>query len=234
MFRKLLLLTIVPLTFSSATTLSELLSAVQDTLTKYESDGTAIEKPYTYNKILYYYRYGKLYASYALYNQAAEMLEMASCAAAPLDCSPYKYFVKAIHPVNYKYLRKHYPILTARLETSYNAYAEWWIGKQKGLEDFQEFKNLEAILRANFYKAWKEFLKVAKRPIYFQISKNLTPADLFLLSLLKTSCKQGLIKRMVFYGDENDYRILLHDGLIDYRVSFKPYTCPYNDFLVVY
>lgn len=234
MFRKLLLLTIVPITLSSATTLSELLSAVQDTLTKYESDGTAIEKPYTYNKLLYYYRYGKLYASYALYNQAVEMLEMASCAAAPLDCSPYRYFIKALHPINYKCLRKNYPILTARLETSYNAYAEWWIGKQKGLEDFREFKNLESILKADFYKSWKEFLKVAKRPIYFQISKNFSLADLFLLNLLKTSLNQGLIKHITFYGDENDYRILLHDGLIDYRIPFKAYNCPYNDFLVVY
>jgi len=234
MFRKLLLLTIVPISFTSATSLSELLSAVQNTLTRYETDGTAVEKPYIYNKILYYYRYGKLYAADALYNPAVEMLEIAACTAAPVDCSPYKYFIKALHPKTYRCLLKNYPILTARLETAYNAYAEWWIGKQKGLNDFKEFKNLEVVLKTDFYKAWREFFKVAPRPIYFQISKDITLADKFLLNLLKDAYRQGLIKQIIFYGDVNDYRILLHSGLINYRVQFKPYQCPYNDFVVVY
>ena len=234
MFRKLLLITVTPITFTFAATLSELLDSVQTTLSQYESDGRAVEKPYVYNKMLNYYRYGKLYASYALYKPATEMLNMAACAAAPFDCSPYKYFVRAIHPQNYYFLRKNYPILTARLETAYNAYAEWWIKKYRGIEEYNEFKNLESILRSDFLTVWGDFLKVAKRPIYFQINKKLTDADRFLLEVLKFSCRQGLIKRLVFYGDKGDFIELLHRGLLSYSVIYKPYNCPYTDFLVAY
>lgn len=234
MLKKVLLLTVVPIALAPAATLTELLGTVQDTLTRYESDGTALTKPFEYNKMLNYYRYGKLYASYALYKPATEMLELASCTAAPLDCRAYKYFVKALHPENYRYLRNRYPILAAKVETSYNAYASWWIGKRNGEGDYSEFKNLEAVLRSDFLSSWRDFLKVAKRPLYFQISKKINDADRFLLTVLKASCRKGWIKKMVFYGDKGNYLELLHSGLIDYRVGYRPYNCPFNNFLVVY
>ena len=234
MLRKLLSALLFSVALASSATLSELLDAVQDIVTKYESDGTAVENPYLYTKVLEYYRYGKLYASYNLYEPAVEMLELAACSAAPVDCNPYRYFVSAVHPTNYYYLRRYYPVLAALVETSYNAYAQWWINKQLGKEEYTEYKHPEFILKEKFLPAWEAFLRVEKKPIYFLIHKELTMPDRFLLFLLRSSKRLGLIKKMVFYGDKGDYLYLLHNGLIDYSVVFKPYNCPYHDFIAVY
>lgn len=234
MLRKLLSAFFFSITLASAATLSELLDAVQNIVTKYESDGTAVENPYLYTKVLEYYRYGKLYASYNLYDPAVEMLELAACSAAPIDCKPYRYFVRNIHPQSYYFLRKNYPVLAALVETSYNAYADWWINKQLGKEEYKEYKHAEFIVKDKFLPTWEAFLKVEKKPIYFILHKRIDMADRFLLSVLRNSKRLCLIKRIVFYGDRADYLALLHSGLLDPSVEFKPYKCPYHNFLAVY
>ncbi len=234
MLRRLISALLLPFALASAATLSELLDAVGDIVTKYESDGTAVENPYLYTKVLEYYRYGKLYASYNLYEPAVEMLQLAACSAAPIDCKEYRYFVSALHPNNYSYLRRYYPVLAAEVETSYNAYAQWWINKQLGKEEYTEYKHPEFILKEKFLPAWAAFLRVSKRPIYFVLHKNFGLPDRFLLMVLNYSYRRGWIRKMVFYGDRGDFLYLLHNGLLDYRVVFKPYSCPYNDFIAVY
>ena len=235
MVKKLLLTIVVPISLSFSATLSELLNTVQNIVTDYEASGKAVQYPYLYTKIYQYYRYGKLYTSYGLDQPAISLLEMAACSAAPIDCSPYKYFTRNLTYKSFGALLKKNPVLTAKVETSYNAYAEWWIRKRfSGEETYKLFKNLETILKKDFLDAWAEFLKTADKPIYFQISKSLKAEDLFLLDVLNNSLRLGLIKKISFYGDKGDYLALLHEGLIPPTVEYHPYRCESYDFLLVY
>ncbi|RTZ68096.1 MAG: hypothetical protein DSZ30_04720 [Aquificaceae bacterium] len=235
MAKKFLLLILVSLELGFSTTLSELLNTVQDLVTDYETSGKAIRYPYLYTKISQYYRYGKLYTAYGLEKSAINLLELASCSATPIDCSPYKYFTRNLHPKSFSQLFKKNPVLTAKVETSYNAYAEWWINKKfSNDETYHSYKNLENILKKDFLDAWAEFLRTADKPIHFQVSKSLKPADLFLLDILYNSYRLGFIKKITFYGDKGDYMRLLHEGLIPYTVQYQPYNCTNYDFLVVY
>jgi len=235
MAKKFFLLTFISLGLGFSASLSELLNTVQDLVTDYETSGKAICSPYLYTKLSQYYKYGKLYTAYGLEKPAINLLELASCSATPIDCSPYKYFTYNLHSKSFNQLFKKNPVLTAKVETSYNAYAEWWINKKFSGEDtYQTYKNLETILKKDFINSWTKFLKTADKPIYFRVSKSLKPADLFLLEILYNSYRLGFIKRVTFYGDKGDYIRLLHEGLISPKVEYQPYDCTNYNFLAVY
>jgi len=236
MLKKLLLVATGFCSLSFSTTITELLNSVQDILTDYETTGKAEEYPFVYTKIYEYYNFGKLYASYGLVKPAEKMLELAQCNAVPIDCSLNLYFKRNVNYKTYYAVLKNYPILLAEVETSYNAYADWWINKYlKKEEEFQDNPNIETKLKEKFFTYWVTFLKVAPKPIYFQISKTPTEGDIFLIHELFNALKLGYIRRIDFYGDEDSYRDLIYNGLISpYAVKFHPYTCKVNNFLLVY
>jgi len=222
MLKKILALAIFSMGFANAATLTELLNIVQNELTDYEQQGLALEHPYVYTKLKNYYRYGKLYASYALETQAVELLSMASCSVAPLDCNPHKFLLRNM-PINYFYLYKQkMPIVLANLETAYNAYAEWWIGENiKGGDIYKEYQNLGGILREDFYKAWQTFLTSVPKPVPFFITKRLQDNDLFLLAMLRVAYYNGWVKEIKFCGDKGDLIYLVQKGFLPPQTKFK-------------
>ncbi len=232
--KTILFLSLTGTVFSA--TLTELLDTVQRLITEYETQGKALTEPYVYNKLLNYYNFGKIYTAYMLDKQAEEMLSLASCSALPVDCKSHKYFVKNLDYQSYLYALRTMPVLLANVETAYNAYAEWWIGKRNSNNDvYDEYKNLESTLKEKFLNAWKAFLLTMPKPIQFQISKNPEFNDLFLLAMLKTAYYQGWIKKIVYYGDWANYRELTVKKWLPYTTQFKKYEKRYTkDFIFVY
>ncbi len=234
MLKKFVLGLFAGIGLSGAATLTELLNSVQNEITKYEEQGLAIENPYIYTKLKEYYKYGKLYTAYLLSDHAIALLQMASCSVAPIDCYPHKYFYKHLTFQEFAKLYYKMPITLARIETSFNAYAEWWIGKHfENKEVYREYKNLEGILRADFFERWKTFLLDAPKPLVFRINRwgSLKPDDIFLLNMLRSAYFYMWIKRIVFYGDSKDYQLLINTQILPKKAVIfgKAYeNLPYN------
>ncbi|NPB05902.1 MAG: hypothetical protein GXO08_05945 [Aquificae bacterium] len=235
MFKKLLAVAALA-GASFGATLTELLDTVQRLITDYEVQGKAVTEPYTYNKLVNYYSFGKLYTSYMLDEQATEMLSMAACSALPADCKAHKYFVKNLNYESYRRALESLPVLLAEVETAYNAYAEWWIGKRTSDDEvYRQYRNLESVLKERFLNAWRAFLSAAEKPLYFQISEKVDWNDLFLLAMLKLAYHQGWINKVVYHGDWVNYRELTVKKWLPYGTEFKPETsCRTHDFVVVY
>ena len=236
MVRKFFLAGLALFNLTFGATLTELLNSVQDTITNYEFSGKALEQPYVYTKMKLYYKYGRIYASYGIEKPAVKLLDLAACSGAPLDCRPYLYFETNISLTTYRYLRKYRPILLARTEAVYDAYANWWIKKRTALlpSIYKSFKNLENILRYDFAKYWKAFLEGAPKPIYFVIPRSYGWKDRFLLAMLSSAYQLGWVKRITFYGYRGDYISLLEEGLIK-GIRFVPSEkYPYLDLIEVY
>jgi len=202
--------------------LTDLLNTIQNQISDYEQQGLAIEDPYTYTILTNYYRYGRLFASYGLIEPATNLLELANCAIAPLNCNPHKYLLQNL-PINYYYeYKKKFPIVLADFETNYNAYAEWWIGENvKGEKVYADYKSVDGLLRANFIKAFKSFTSAAPKPIPFYVTLDLRPNDLFLLNTLKSAYYNGLITKIVFCGPKGDFIYLIQQGLLPEEAVYK-------------
>jgi len=226
MLKKFAVGALLGLSLGFSASLTDLLNAVQNQITDYEQQGLAIEHPYTYTVLKNYYKFGKLLAAYGLVGPATDLLELANCKSAPLHCKEDKYFLKNI-PFNYfeKYKEK-YPFELANFETSYNAYAYWWI-EEKIYEnkDFQTFQGLEGILRREFLKNFKTFVYTVEKPIPFLIKLNLRPNDVFILNVLYTAYRQGLIKKIVFEGPKGSFLFLIQEN---YLPPTAIYTPPYH------
>ena len=237
MLKKFLLTAAVFTSITFGGSLTELLTSVQDILTDYETSGKAIEEPYIYTKLSKYYKYGVLYASYGLEKQAVKLLELASCTGATIDCKAYLYFLTNLDLNSYKRLRKIKPILLAKTEAAYDAYADWWIKKYTTFESvYWEFKNLENILRYDFTEQWKTFLKVSPKPIYFVIPREAYGwKDRFLVAMLYNAYAFGWIKGLIFYGSPEDYWDLIHEGFMKEDVKLvETDKYPYVDLIEVY
>lgn len=202
--------------------LTDLLNSVQNQITDYEQQGLAIEQPYTYTVLKKYYRYGKLFASYGLLQPANDLLSLASCAVAPVNCNPHKYFLQNM-PINYYYFyKKKVPIALANLETDYNAYAEWWIKAYVDNDQtYREYENLAGILRSNFLKSFETFMSAVSKPVPFFIANNLRPNDFFLLRTLTSLYYDGKIKQIVFCGDRGNFIYLIQKGLLPRNTVYK-------------
>jgi hypothetical protein len=190
---------------AGAASLMELLMGVKATISQWETDGRAVDYPYAYTKMLKYYTYGKLYASYALDEMAIDMLKVALCTSAPVDCKPYKYFLLNLGLKNYYTLRREQPILLANTEAAYDAYASWWIGIFESKTnpfrsaDYTDYSSLEGLVKEDFITYWVDFWKNAPRPVLFVIDYPLRDNDVFLLHALNYALENGLIKKVVFY-----------------------------------
>jgi len=227
------------LIFSSslfASSLLELLDSVQRIITEYETTGKALERPYIYAKVENYYQFGKLYASYAMDEEAIKMLSLASCSALPFDCKGYRYFLKKITYESFQKMLKKYPSLLGETQASYNAYAEWWLKKHFSWDNsYKEFRNLEDIIKERFLKSWRNFLIAAPKPLKFKILRNPCREDLFLTAALTNAYYQGWIKGITFYGDWGAFRFLYVKGYLPPNTKFIPYNkCNKYNFIFIY
>jgi len=221
MLKKAVTVAVLSCTFGFSASLTELLQSVQSELTRYEQQGLALEDLYTYTKLKEYYRYGKLYASYAFEEPAVELLSLASCTVAPYDCSPHKYLLRNLTEKSFERYRREIPLVLAKLETSYNAYAEWWIRKNFSRDKFyEEYKNLEGVIRKDFYDRWRDFLTVAPKPVIFYFSRRFGPPDFFALKALKFAYERGWLKQLCFYGDRGDFIFLIQKGYLPKDAKF--------------
>jgi hypothetical protein len=222
MLKKFTVGALLGLSLGFSASLTDLLNAVQNQITDYEQQGLAIENPYTYTVLKNYYKFGKLFAAYGLVGPATDLLELANCAIAPLNCKSDRFFLQNV-PLNYYYeYKKKIPIVLADFETNYNAYAEWWIGQNlKDEESFKEYKNLDGILRSNFIKSFEAFLSAVQKPVPFFITLDLRPNDLFLLNTLKSAYYNGLVKNLVFCGPKGDFIYLVQKGLLPETTVYK-------------
>jgi len=221
-------------TFSAS--LMELLNSVQNLVTEYETTGKALEHPYIYAQLTSYYKYGRLYAAYAMDKQATSMLSLASCAALPFDCKAYSYFLKKISYSTYIRVKLKYPVLLGKVQAAYNAYASWWLKKHfEGGEIYQTYKNLENVLKEDFAKYWESFLTAAPKPVIFKILRDPCKEDLFLTAMLTTAYYQGWIRKVTFYGDWTAYRYLYVNGYLPPTTYFVPYDkCTKYNFIYIY
>jgi hypothetical protein len=237
MLKKFLLGTIAFCSLSFSSSVVEFLTSVQNIITDYERTGKAEQCPILYTKIYKYYKYGRLYASYGLEDAAQKMLKQVQCYIAEINCNPTLYFKRNLARKTYEQLYKKNPILLAKLEPSYNAYADWWINKiLKKKDDYLTYSNLEIQIKENFFDNWIVFLKRMPRPLYFKISKYPTNGDKFILNLLTSSYKFGYIKKIFFYGDRYSYKTYLDSGLIQPKIfEFKNYEkCSKYNFILVF
>jgi len=237
MLKKLFLTAALFATLSYGGSLTELLNSVRDIVTNYETSGKALEEPYIYTKLTGYYKYGVLYASYGLEKQAVKLLDLAACTCASIDCYAYLYFLTNLDLNSYKRLRKSNPVLLAKMEATYDAYADWWIKKYTTFKRvYWEFKNLENILRYDFTVQWKAFLRDAPKPLYFVIPREEYGwKDRFLVAMLYNAYAFGWIKKITFYGSAEDYWGLIHEGFMKEDVKFvKSDKYPKVDLIEVY